>query len=542
MDPKTMTAEPREPQELPEEPGLSLAEYLEILKRRRWLLIVPAIVLFAIVFVVAMILPTKYQSTAMIMIEQPEIATDLVRTTVTGLAAQRVQVVGQRVLNRENLRQVIEKYDLYVEERETASLDDVARAMRSDIQLEMVREGDRRGRVGENAIAFILAYESESPTQAQQVVDELANLFLLENTRQRQESARETTRFLTQEGARLSLEIVELEGRLAAFKEANMNSLPEMQNLNMNQMQRTEEDLRRNDQDARALNERITLLQSQLAEMNPSRHMDRLRTLEAEYASLAARYTERHPDRVNTRRELETLRNEIGATNVVAPGNNPAYDQLQSQLQTALTDRRLLLAAREELRQKLTEIESRLSLTPVIEVEYRSLTREHDTAIDKLRDLRAKQMQAELAESLEAESKSERFVLIQSASLPNRPSSPNRQALLLLGFVFGVGGGVGTVVLRESLDTAVHGPKGVARAAGMPPIAIIPVILTDEDRARIRHQRILIALGVITLLAAMLTLIHYQVQPLDELYYQFMERAGFEITAPAAIEGEGIPE
>jgi polysaccharide biosynthesis transport protein len=537
-----MTAEPREPQDLPEEPGLSLAEYLEVVKRRRWLLVIPAIALFLIVFVVTMLLPTKYESTAMIMIEQPEIATDLVRTTVTGLAEQRVQVVGQRVLTTENLRQVIEKYDLYAEDRETVPLDDLARAMRRDIKLQMVREGDRRGRAGENAIAFSLAYESESPTQAQQVVEELANLFLLENTRQRQQSARETTRFLTQEGARLSTEIVELEGRLAAFKEANMNSLPEMQNLNMNLMQRTEEELRRNDQDVRALNERITLLQGQIAEMNPSRHLERLRALEAEYASLAARYTERHPDRVNTRRELETLRNEMGTTGVIAPGNNPAYDQLQSQLQAALTDRRLQLAAREELRRKLDEIENRLSLTPVIEVEYRSLTREHDTAIDKLRDLRAKQLQAELAESLEAESKSERFVLIQSASLPYQPSSPNRRALLLLGFVFGVGGGVGTVVLRESLDTAVHGPKGVARATGLPPLAMIPMILTDEDRARIRQQRILIALGVITLLAAMLTLIHYQVQPLDELYYQFMERAGFEVITPATTEANGSPE
>jgi polysaccharide biosynthesis transport protein len=137
-------------------------------------------------------------------------------------------------------------------------------------------------------------------------------------------------------------------------------------------------------------------------------------------------------------------------------------------------------------------------------------------------------MQAELAESLEAESKSERFVLIQPASFPYRPSSPNRQALLLLGFVFGIGGGVGTVVLRESLDNAVHGPKGVARATGLPPIAVIPLIQTDEDRAHIRHQRLLLALGGVVLLAATLAFVHYQVQPLDELYLELLERAGFE--------------
>jgi polysaccharide biosynthesis transport protein len=414
--------------------------------------------------------------------------------------------------------------------------------MRGSIRLEMAAGRDLRGTMAGNALAFVLAYESDSPTQAHQVVDDLANLFLQENVLQRQESARETTRFLGQEGARLSRETVELEQRLAAFKEANMHSLPEMQNLNMNLMQRAEEELRRNDQDVRALNERITLLQGQLAEMNPSRHLDRLRALEAEYASLAARYTERHPDRVNTRRELETLRNEMGATNVIAPGNNPAYDQLQSQLQSALTDRRLLLAARAELRQKLEEIENRLSLTPVIEVEYRSLTREHDTATERLRDLRAKQLQAELAESLEAESKSERFVLIRSASLPSQPASPNRPVLMFLGLVFSLGTGLGGVVVRESLDSAVHGPKGVARITGMPVIATIPVIRTAEDWTRIRLHWLLVALVTITLIGGALALVHYQLQPLDEFYFELLKRAGFEAEPAAATDPEGIAQ
>jgi polysaccharide biosynthesis transport protein len=525
-----MPTEARERQPSPQEPALSLTEYLEILQRRRWLLITPAVLLFALVALVTMLLPTKYESRAMILIEQPEIAADLVRTTVTGAAEQRVQVIGQSVLSQENLLAVIEKHDLYAEERQTDPIEDVIWAMRSNIRLEMVR-GEGRGR-GANAIAFVVAYESDSPAQSQQVVRELSTLFLNENTLQRQQAARETTRFVVQEADRLSKEMVALEARLAAFKEANMTSLPEMQNLNMNLMQRTEEELRRNDQSVRTLDERIIFLQSQLAEMNPSRHMDRVRVLETEYASLAALYTERHPDRLRVQRELETLRNELGISDVIAPGNNPAYDQLQSQLQTALSERRVSLAARAELRQKLDELEQRLSLTPVIEVEYRSITREYDTAVEKLGDLRAKQLQAELAESLEAESKSERFVLIEPASLPYRPSSPNRLALLLLGLVFSVGGGVGTVILRESLDHSVHGPKGVAKATGVPPLAVVPYIQTDEERVRMHLRHLLVALGAIALIGTLLAVYHHQIQPLDELYFDLLERAGFEKTVP----------
>lgn len=533
-----MSKEARESPPSQREPSLSLLEYLEILRRRRWLLVVPAVLLFAAVAVVTMFLPTKYESRAILLIEQPEIATDLVRTTVTGAAEQRVQAIGQQVLSRENLRAVIEKHDLYAEEREARGIEDVVTAMRSDIRLERLRR-EGRGQLGVNAITFVLAYESHSPVKAQQIVDELTSLFLNENTAQRQRAARETTRFLAQEADRLSREMTELEARLSAFKEANMTSLPEMQNLNMNLMQRTEEELRRNDQDLRTIDERVGYLQSQLAEMNPSRHLDRLRALEAEYASMAARFTERHPDRINTRRELETLRNELGATDVIAPGNNPAYDQTQSQLQTALSERRVLLAARTELRQKLNELEQRLSLTPVIEVEYRSLTREHDTAVEKLRDLRAKQLQAELAESLEAEGKSERFVLLEPASLSYRPSSPNRQALLLLGLVFSVGGGVGTVIVRESLDHAVHGPKGVARATGVPPLAVIPYIQTHEERLRTRYHQFLIVLGALALVALLLAVFHFRIQPLDELYVQLLERTGVDTRAAPGVDSRG---
>jgi polysaccharide biosynthesis transport protein len=537
-----MPAEERISQPDPEVQGLTLSEYFDVLKRRRWLLIIPAVLVFALAAIVTMILPTKYESRATILIEQPEIATDLVRTTVTGLAEQRMQVISQRVLSRENLRAVIEKHDLYPDEREANAIEDVVRTMRRHISLEMVREEQGRGRLGPNSVAFVLAYEGQSPELAQQVVAELTTLFLNENVQQRQQAARDTTRFLTQEAARLSQEIVEVEARLSAFKEANMTSLPEMQNLNMNLMQRTEEDLRRNDQNVRTLDERIIFLQSQIADMNPSRHMDRVRALEAEYATLAALYTERHPDRLRVQRELETLRNELGISDVIAPGNNPAYDQLQSQLQNALSERRVLLAARTELRQKLDELEGRLSLTPVIEVEYRSLTREHDTAVDKLRDLRAKELQAQLAESLEAESKSERFMLIEPASLPYRPSSPNRQALLLLGFVFAVGGGAGTVFLRENLDHAVHGPKGVARATGVPPLAVIPYIAIDEDRARARQRMLLLIFGGIALAAAVTTVFHYQIQPLDELYVELLERAGVDMSAPPAVAPDRMAE
>lgn len=525
MESTRTATEPSDRQNLHTAQDPSLAEYLEVVKRRLWLLLLPAVVVFAGFAAVAMTLPAVYESTATILIEEQEIPEDLVRTTVTTYADQRVQIIAERVLNSAKLTEIIEKFDLYSEAREAASVPEVVREMRRDISVNMVRADvrDQRGRSTAGAtIAFRLSYQSQSPEQAQQVVNELTALFLEENVRQRQQAARETTVFLSQEGDRLAEEVAVMEARLAAFKEANIHSLPENQSLNMSLMQRTEEELRRNEQDLRANSERVDLLQSQIAQTTPSRHLDRVRALEAEYASLAATYTERHPDRISVRRELEALRAEEAQAGNAAV-NNPAYDSLQNQLQVALGERRSLQAARADLRDKLAEIEHRLSTTPVIDSQYRSMTRDYETALNKLRDLRAKQLNAELAETLETESRAERFVVSESASLPNDPIKPNRLAILFLGLVFSVGTGVGSVVVREHLDTAIHGPKDVARATGAPPLAVIPYIQTDAERAAMVQRRILLGLGAIALITLILAAIHFQVTPLDELYGQWFE-------------------
>ena len=531
MESMQTTPEPRKQQEIPAEQGLSLADYLDIAKRRRWLLILPALAIFAIVAVVATMLPNAYESRATILVEQPNVGADLVRTTVRPSSVEQLQIIARRVLNRSRLEELILEHDLYAEEREIMPIDDVIGLMRSDIQLDAIRGDALAGRAQAGAIAFTVSYRSRSPEEARAIVEELTTMFLSENTLQRQLAARETTRFIDQEAERAAQQVAEIEERLGAFKEANRFILPEMQDTNLNLLQRREDELVRNEQELRALNERVSQIQSQLAQTSPSRYFERVRALEAEYASLAAQYTDQHPDLIRKRRELDSLRAEGGGG-----VNNPAYDQLQNQLQGALGERRSLLATRTDLQGRIAELEQRMSDASLIESEYRAMTRDHDAALAQLRDLRAKRVQAQLGETLEEEGQAERFVLIQRATLPISPSSPNRPALLLMGFVLAAGAGMGTVVARESVDNTVHGPNGVAKATGIPPLAMIPRIWTDADRAALRKRRLLITLAIIGAIGATLTFVHYQVQPLDELYAEILERAGIEPAEAAPPE------
>lgn len=121
-----------------EEEGYSIGDYIAILKRRFWYLVIPALVIFVIAAAVAMLIPAVYRSEAKILIEQQQIPQDLVRSTVTSYADQRVQNISQRVMTTENLGKIIEKYDMYPEQRKETALSEIVAKMREDVKLQMV--------------------------------------------------------------------------------------------------------------------------------------------------------------------------------------------------------------------------------------------------------------------------------------------------------------------------------------------------------------------------------------------------------------------
>lgn len=573
-----------------------LNDYIAILKRRKWQLIVPAVLIFALAVVVALAMPPVYRSSATILIEQQEIPTDLVRSTVTSYADQRVQTISQRVMTLDNLGQIIGRYGLYPDLVGRIGISSAAEQMREDLELKMISADvvdPRTGRPAAATIAFSLAYDSPSAAQAQKVANDITTLFLNENIKNRQEAAAEASDFLQKETAKLGDRIATLEAKLALFKEEHGDSLPELMSLNLQLLQRTEERLRESEQSIRTLEERKIYLESELAQIDPYSKLysatgervlstaDRLKALEAEYVTVASRYSTNHPDRAKLERELAALRREVGTGSDVADLNrrltdqqselaalrkrysaehpdvkklqrsialtqeqisaaraagggrqwaqdadNPAYVQLQAQLAAAESELESVRQTGSELRAKLDELEGRIAEGPKIEREYRILTRDYDNAVAKYKEVENKQMEAELAEALETASKGERFSLIEPPLLPEKPVKPNRLAIVFLGFVFGVAGGVGNVAVREALDKRIYGARAVRAITGAPPLAVIPYIETTRERRRRLFKRLLIALGLIIAAALVLLAVHILVMPLDILWFKLLRKFG----------------
>jgi len=305
----------------------TLGDYLVVLRRRKAQVLLPAVIIFLLAAAAAFALPAKYRSSATILIEQQEIPRDMVRSSVTSYADQRIQLISQRVMTTQTLGEIITRFGLYPQEQETQTLEQLAEKMRKDISLETISADvmdPHSGRPTKVTIAFILAYESRSPEVAYKVANELVSLFLKENIESRTQAAEQTTRFLEDEVAKLDRELAALEARLADFKERNVGKTPDLVNVNMQLMDRADRQLMATRRDIRSLKEREIYLESELLRTSPSAILyadtgqriltpeDRYKSLKAQYVSEAARLSPGHPDIIKMKKELTALSKEIG--------------------------------------------------------------------------------------------------------------------------------------------------------------------------------------------------------------------------------------
>jgi len=309
--------------ELALEQTLDLGDYLAAFRRRRGMIVLIAGTVFILGLITAFVWPPTYASSATILIEEQEIPSELVQSTVTSYASERIQVISQRVMTRTNLLEIMDKYGLYRKERQRATTEEVLEDMRDDINLEMINADvmdPRTGRPTAATIAFTVGFEGEDPQLVQKVANEITTLYLNENLRTRTEKAEETTSFLTEESKRLGVEISRLETVLAEFKEKHANELPELKDLNTQALDRTERDISDIDTQIRTLEERKIYLEGQLDTLDPYGSTSgqvmspaaRLQQLRTEYIAYASRYSPNHPDVVSRKREIEALEKETG--------------------------------------------------------------------------------------------------------------------------------------------------------------------------------------------------------------------------------------
>ena len=564
-----------------------IQDYIIAVRKRKGAIISIFSIVLLLTVTIAFLLPAMYRSSSTILIEQQEIPPELVLSTVTSYAAERIQTIQARVMSRTNLLKIIDKFKLYEDERKFETTEEIIERMQEDVSLDILSADvvdPRTGRPSSATIAFTLSYQGESPEAVQRVANELTTLYLNENLTSRAEKASETSVFFKEETERLGRQIDDLESRIAIFKQEHADALPELQALNLSVLQRKEAELTSIDTTLRTLDEKSFYLGGQLAQIEPGDpsvpgSVERLKLLQAQYASIRSKYSEEHPDVVRLKSEIESLEKETGRSNdasaiaeqlkflngelaqkqqkytadhpdivslkekiralnneleVVknrpmddyyeAQPDNPLYITIESQLEGVKSEIKSLRQQRKQVVDKISEIEKSLYNAPQVEREYLILQRDYANAVSRYQETKAKQMQADVAKQLESESKGEKFTLIDPAALPEKPVSPNRPAIIFLGFILALGSSLGFAIVADTISGAVRGARSIQRSLGALPLSVIPFEMNLEDRAKTKRIKKRVVILFVAVIVIALLLIHFLISPLDVLWFRALRK------------------
>jgi polysaccharide chain length determinant protein (PEP-CTERM system associated) len=515
---------------------LSVHDFVEIVKRRRWSLIVPALIIFFIAAAVCVVLDPVYRSTATILIEDQDISRDYVVSTGTSLVEQRLQAINQKIMSSGTLLEVINKFNLYADERGRLTMEEIIDRMRNKyIKFSPVTSDvvdSRTGRPSVATIAFTVSYEGKNPVVVQQVTDVLTSLYLEENIKFKQQQSASTTKFLQDEVNDVQGRLEELEKKIAVYKGKHAISLPERYQFNLQTLDRAERDADQLKDLLRALQEKESSLQSQLASIPPLFNPDteRLRVLRQNLVSLRTRVSDEYPDVIKLKAEIAELEQRIGAAGGPAadktPPDNPVYITLTAQLASAHSEIESVKRQLADLNNKKREYSQRLENSPKVEEGYKNLLVERNNTQAKYDDLMKKFMEARTASGLEKEQMGQRLTLLNPAELPEKPVKPNRLAIMLIGIILGIGSGVGVASLREYSDDSVRNAESLVRATGYGVLAMIPEItLTKpEDIAMMRKKRLLVLAAIALIIVAGVVLFHFFIMDLDVFWARLSRR------------------
>ncbi len=519
------------------EQNFDISVYISLLRRRFFHMVIPASLIFTIVCVVAYRLPAVYESTATILVESQQIPSDLARSTVTSGAAERIRIIEQRLMTRENLLEIARKFNLYSSKGRETSPTEIVSLMRQATSIRQLGTGGRRGQG--RAIAFTVSFSYGNAGVAARVANEFSTRILEQNIQTRTDRASQTRGFFARLVVQLEKKMADLSTRIIEFKRENKDTLPETLELRRAQL------IRMQDERA-AVMQKVAELEGQLQQLRQNRLgntadgsvAERLNILQNELVQLRVFYSDSHPSVKKVLLQITALENmsrplprskpEQGdsadlATGAIENSDNPRFAPQAALIETQLEklgERRSLLDAR------IGQLEETIAETPETGLELGALTRQLKNLQVEYRGVITKRVDAETGERLEEDRQAERFEIIDRATPAAVPVKPDRKKIVLAGF-FGSGAvGVGLVVLLEILNNSVRSGADVARQLQIRPIVSIPYIETEaERRMKYRRWSIFFLLAVSSPLV-ILTLVHFYYQRLDILFYSLLRKAG----------------
>jgi polysaccharide chain length determinant protein (PEP-CTERM system associated) len=529
-------------------PGKSYVfdDFVRMAWKRKWWILVPTALIGAATFVWSYRLPDRYYSQTTVLIVPQTVPAAFVRSTITAGIAERLTAIRQQILSRTRLERLIEEFNLYERERQVMLMEDVVGLMRQHVRIDVPVQRRRT----DDTSSFTVGFEAGEPRTAMVVANRLASLLVQENIQDREVQVDSTNQFLQTQVEEARRRLVEHEAKLEAFRRRNAGRLPTQAQSNLQLLQSTQTQLQANADAVTADRDRLSQLDALIeaaAAMppaavaaldggkgpSPGTVTQQLAAARSNLAALELRLRPEHPDVGRAKRliadlevkaQLEARAAAEAASTATGGPRPPTREQLAASkrvddMRAEAEQIRVRLEQRkrdaERLQQAVADFTARLEAAPGLESEWTELTRDYGTIQEQYSTLLRKSEESKMAVSLERRQVGEQFRVIDGARLPERPVSPNRGRLNLMGLLGGLALGLAWAALLEYRDTTLKTDEDVVVSLSLPVLAVIPAMLTSGDRIRLKRRRALAFTGAVAGVLAVATVVAWRLELLS---------------------------
>jgi polysaccharide chain length determinant protein (PEP-CTERM system associated) len=499
---------------------LNMEDYVGIVRRRIWLLLIPLILGPILALVIAKKLPPKYTSVSEILIEEPKVPTNFVPSVQGKDLVSQLATMEEQIRSRSRLEPIIERYGLYKSDINKVPMEQLIDRMNKAIVIQPVAFSN--GMLGTSSAkdqvpGFEIRFTAETPQLAQAVCTEITSMFIDAHSRLQMNRAQGTADFIAVQLQQGKQKLDEEDARLAAFKRQYFGSLPDQEQATLQylatlttQLNALNGDMSRDQQDETytesMLNEQLTAWKAQRSGgvSNPDTLQQQLNAAEENLMALRTRFTDSYPDVIKAKQEVDALKKRMASEEAPGKANqsktgdknllNPALEppqisQLRAQLRAVKDAMKNNMAQQARIRQEINAQEAKLKLTPAVEQQYQGITRDYQTALAFYNSLLQKEDESQMSTSLERRQEGEQFQVLDPADLPQKPSFPNLLGFAGGGLLVGLALGSGLVFLFEMRDKALRDERDIEFFMHVPTLGMIPEIAQGQSNKSLFNRK-----------------------------------------------------
>ncbi|WP_412972014.1 XrtA system polysaccharide chain length determinant [Glaciecola sp. MF2-115] len=469
-------------------------------------------------------LPDVYESDAQVYVDTRSV----LKQIISGLAfgtnpEQEVQMMAKTLKSRSNIETIAREADLDI----TAKTDEEYNRLISDLTSDITLRGTSRDNI------YTISYANRSPEMARTVVQETLDLFVEGSLGDSRRGVDTTTRFLDEQIAEYEARLAEAEQRRVDFKRQYDEILPgegsfynNLQNLK-SQLETTELSMKETQQQINAMSGQTRQAQKAAdgfgvrggEQVLTTRYDDRILGLEGRLDELKLRFTEKHPDVIETQNLLDALKEqrekEIQAYMAQDTGDGSPSMLTESDRQLRLEITRLegqlasLNVRKKDTERKIADLQSKIDLVPQIEAEATALNRDYNIMKQKFEELLSRRESNDLSRRADNTADDLQFRIIRPPLIADEPSGPKR-ILFYTGILFvGFGFGVAIAFLMSMIKPVLVRGQQLSDITGFPIWGVVGHldIVNIKKRNKMRVLIFSLSSGAIVMLYAMLVVI-----------------------------------